>query len=68
MMSAICLKKLQEKKNVGEKQWRKIGNGWLLNPILSIQYLSFHVYLRIQNLIKETVENTYKSIYFRKYL
>lgn len=61
MMPAICLKKLQEKKNVGEKQSGKIGNGWLLNPSLLTQYFSFCVYLRIQNLIKETVD-------FRKYL
>lgn len=58
MMPAICLKKLQEKKNVGEKQSGKIGNGWLLNPSLLTQYFSFCVYLRIQ---KETVD-------FRKYL
>ena len=58
MMSEICFKKHQEKKSVEEKKCVKIGKGWLLNPILLNHHPSFCVYLKIQNLIKETVDFT----------
>ena len=40
----------KEKKNVGEKQSGKIGNGWLLNPSLLTQYFSFCILKYTQKL------------------